>query len=135
MGVALIFAVWAISLLVLNRLRKAVLRRGFRPAATGVVVGAPETVAVRIGHLATRQRGQQVAIDPAGTVTWRRGLSAAAFEQRFRAEVRPAGTGSAGEALSEVSIEFRLPYSLYDWGAGKRLARSLLTDLGREPLP
>lgn len=135
MTAALLFALSAIALLVLYGLQKAVLRRGFRLAATGVVVGPPETVAVRIGDLATRQRGQQVAIDPAGTVTWRRGLSAAAFEHRFRAEVRPAGTGSAGEALSEVSVEFRLPYSLYDWGAGKRLARSLLTDLGREPLP
>ncbi len=132
--VALLFALGAVVMLVLYGLLKAVSRRGFRPAASGVVAGAPDTVAARIADLASRQRGLQVAVDSAGTVTWRRGFSAAAFEHQFRAEVRAAGSGAGGEALSEVRVEFRLPYSLYDWGAAKRLARRLLADLGREPL-
>jgi len=132
--VALFLAFGAVILSVMYGLLKAVSKRGFRLAATGVVAGVPGTVSARIADLASRRRGLQVAVDPAGTVTWRRGFSAAAFEQQFCAEVRPAGSGAGGEALSDVRIEFRLPYSLYDWGAAKRLARSLLTDLGREPV-
>ncbi len=132
--VAVLIALCAVALLVLYGLLKAVSRRGYRLAATGVVVGGPDTVVARVADLASRQRGLEVAVDPAGTVTWRRGFSAWALEHRFRAEVRPAGSGAGGEALSEVRVEFRLPYSLYDWGAAKRLARSLLADLGREPV-